>query len=642
MNIFGSLQRLGKALMLPIAVLPAAGLLLRLGAPDVFNIPVMTKAGGVIFDNLAAIFAVGIALGLAKDNAGAAGLAALVGYYIFNIGTTTINEDINMGVLAGIIVGVVAGALYNRFYQIKLPDYLQFFGGKRFVPIVTGAVCLLLAVVFGVIWPPIQQVIDAISNWIVTSGIIGAFFYGTLNRLLIPVGLHHVLNSLVWFIFGSFPKPDGTMATGDLNRYFAGDPTAGTFMAGFYPVMMFGLPAACLAMAQMARPENRRLTSGLMLSMALTSFLTGVTEPIEFTFMFLAPVLYGIHAVLTGLSMALLSLFGVKHGFTFSAGAIDYVLNYGLSTKGWLIIPFGLAYAALYYTLFRVCIQVLDLKTPGREDELTPALATAANPPAEAGSTPGMDMPAATSDSLAQRYVDALGGFGNIKTIDSCITRLRLAMVDRDRVSDEALKALGAKGVIRPGTDSLQVIIGPMAETLAEEIRTLQTAMPSEKRSERSGEISPAKFTSMPAGTTNGIPKNGISKNGTLENGTSKNNGLNLTPVVPAPSVSIASTNSPTDVASGAVPGSPIPEMIYQVRRAISALGGANNIYTVDAIAITRVRLEVADDEAIDETALQDAGIQGVMHLPNHKLHLLVGLIADQYAAEMKAQLAKA
>lgn len=255
---FSELQRLGKALMLPIAVLPAAGLPLRLGAADVF-IPVMTKAGGAVFDNLPAIFAAGIAVDFSRDAAGAAGLAGLVGYYVLTTGMKAINEDINMGVLAGIITGVTAGLLYTRFYNIKLPDYLGFFGGKRFVPIVTGGVCFLLAVVLGWIWPPIQQVIEAIGNWIVISGSIGAFVYGTLNRLLIPVGLHHILNSLVWFVFGSYPKPDGSIATGDLNRFFAGDPSAGAFMAGFYPVMMFGLPAACLAMAQMARPETEVL-----------------------------------------------------------------------------------------------------------------------------------------------------------------------------------------------------------------------------------------------------------------------------------------------------------------------------------------------------------------------------------------------
>jgi N-acetylglucosamine PTS system EIICBA or EIICB component len=480
MNFFSGLQRLGKALMLPIAVLPAAGLLLRLGAPDVLNIPVMTQAGGAVFENLPPIFAVGIALGFAKDGAGAAGLAGLVGYFVLTIGAKAINEDINMGVLAGIIAGVIAGLLYNRFYQTKLPDYLGFFGGKRFVPIVTGGVSFLLAVVFGLIWPPIQVAIEAVGGWIVSSGALGAFVYGALNRLLIPLGLHHVLNSLVWFIFGSFTGPNGAV-TGDLNRYFAGDPTAGTFMAGFYPVMMFGLPAACAAIVHMARPERRRVTAGLMLSMALTSFLTGITEPIEFTFMFLAPVLYGIHALLTGLSMALLDVLGVKHGFTFSAGAIDYVLNYGLSTQGWVILVFGLVYAAVYYGLFAFFIRLMNLKTPGREDEgdIATDLAAASTIPAtESNGTRGAVVSETQTTQLARRYASALGGFDNIKAIDACITRLRLTMVDRNQVSDESLKALGAKGVIRPGSDSLQVVLGPEAEAIAEEMKLLRDKAP--------------------------------------------------------------------------------------------------------------------------------------------------------------------
>jgi len=455
---FSDLQRLGKALMLPIAVLPAAGLLLRLGAPDVLNIPVMTKAGGALFDNLPAIFAAGIAIGFAKDAAGAASLAGLVGYFIITTGTKAINPNINMGVLAGIIAGITAGLLYNRFYKIKLPDYLGFFGGKRFVPIITGAVCFFLAVLFGYIWPPIQSLIELIGNWIVQSGSLGAVVFGFLNRLLIPFGLHHILNSLVWFVFGTFNGAKGVV-TGDLNRYFAGDPTAGTFMAGFYPIFMFGLPAACVAMAHSARPEKRQIIAGVMLGMALTSFLTGITEPVEFTFMFLAPVLYLIHAFLTGLSLALTDLLGIKHGFTFSAGAIDYVLNLGLSTKGWLIVPLGLVYGLVYYFLFRFFIKLLDLKTPGREaDDLPDSI----SPIKETETT-----------SLAKQYLEVLGGRDNIKTIDACITRLRLTMVNRDLVSDEQLKSLGAKGTIRPGSDGLQVVIGPMAESIADEMKKI-------------------------------------------------------------------------------------------------------------------------------------------------------------------------
>lgn len=278
-----------------------------------------------------------------------------------------IDPKLNMGVLSGIIAGVVAGLLYNRYKDIKLPDYLAFFGGKRFVPIITGLACVVLGIVFGYVWQPVQHAIDAVGQWLLTAGAIGTFVYGFLNRLLLVTGLHHIINSLVWFVFGTFTPAGGAAVTGDLHRFFAGDPSAGGFMAGFFPIMMFGLPAACLAMFHEAPKARRAIVGGLLFSMALTSFLTGVTEPIEFSFMFLAPVLYVIHAVLTGLSLAICQLLGVKLGFTFSAGAIDYVLNYGLSTKGWIAIPLGLAYGLAYYGLFRFFIRKFNMATPGRE-----------------------------------------------------------------------------------------------------------------------------------------------------------------------------------------------------------------------------------------------------------------------------------
>ncbi|NIF75290.1 PTS N-acetyl-D-glucosamine transporter, partial [Burkholderia sp. Ap-962] len=367
-NPFLKIQSLGRALMLPIAVLPVAGILLRLGQSDVLNIKMIADAGGAVFDNLPLLFAIGVAVGFARDNNGVAALAGAIGYLIETAIMKDIDPKLNMGVLSGIIAGIVAGMLYNRYKDIKLPDYLAFFGGKRFVPIVTGLVCVILGIVFGYIWGPIQNVIDAAGHWLTTAGAVGAFVYGFLNRLLLVTGLHHIINSLAWFVFGSFTPPGGGAAvTGDLHRFFAGDPSAGGFMAGFFPIMMFGLPAACLAMFHEAPKERRAVVGGLLFSMALTSFLTGVTEPIEFSFMFLAPVLYVIHAVLTGLSLAICQLLGVKLGFTFSAGAIDYVLNYGLSTKGWIAIPLGLAYAVAYYGLFRFFIRKFNMATPGRE-----------------------------------------------------------------------------------------------------------------------------------------------------------------------------------------------------------------------------------------------------------------------------------
>ncbi|MCX7828003.1 MAG: N-acetylglucosamine-specific PTS transporter subunit IIBC [Thermanaerothrix sp.] len=455
--MFGGLQKLGKALMLPVAVLPAAALLLRLGAPDVLNIPFIMQAGGAIFDNLPLVFAIGVAVGFAFDGGGAAALAGAVGYLTLTKAMVTINKDINMGVLAGILSGVLAGQLYNRFHNIKLPDFLGFFGGKRFVPIAAAGSSIALALVFGFIWPPIQQAIHGVGNWIVGAGLVGAFAFGALNRLLLPLGLHHVVNSLVWFVFGSFTDKAGKVVTGDLSRFFAGDPTAGTFMTGFYPIMMFALPAAALAMYTTARPENRKAVSGILLSVALTSFLTGITEPIEFAFMFLAPALYIAHALLTGAALALCEALGIHHGFGFSAGAIDYVLNYGLATKPILLIPIGLAFGAVYYFLFVAMIKAMDLPTPGRE--AAPA---------------GMTASASTDEELAKlaaAYIASLGGASNIASLDSCITRLRLSVKNGGLVVEEEIRKLGATGIIRPNSTDMQIVVGTKADLIAGAIK---------------------------------------------------------------------------------------------------------------------------------------------------------------------------
>src|SRR5438876_1391008 len=373
----GALQSIGRSLMLPIAVLPAAGLLLRFGQPDLLNLPWMAAAGNAVFANLAIIFAVGIAIGLAGGE-GAAALAGLVGILVFNGVFNTIipqvggkpDPNITMGVFSGLLVGLVAAGLYRRFYDIRLPDYLAFFGGKRFVPIVTALATLILGAIFGLIWPPVQGVINAGGQGIVSLGPVGTGIYGFLNRLLIPLGLHHVLNTYVWFQLGTYHGPKG-IVNGDLYRYFAGDPTAGNFMAGFFPIMMFGLPAACLAMIRHAKFP--KVAAGILLSAAFTSFLTGVTEPIEFAFIFVAPVLFVIHAILTGTALAVCTLLGIKIGFGFSAGFIDYVLNFSKSNTAnpLLIIVVGLVYAVLYYFIFSFFITRFDLGTPGRGEAST-------------------------------------------------------------------------------------------------------------------------------------------------------------------------------------------------------------------------------------------------------------------------------
>jgi glucose-like phosphotransferase system IIB component len=447
-SILEALQPLGRALMLPIAVLPIAGLLLRLGQPDLLDIAFISAAGDAIFSHLGLLFAIGVATGFARDGNGAACLAGVVcflvateaGKVLITVAPEvsaglTVSADLTIAawkakamarldVPIGILSGLAGGLLYNRYSTIKLPEYLAFFGGRRFVPIVSGVAGLLLAAVFGFGFTLLSQGVDHLSVAITGSGAVGVFVFGLLNRLLLVTGLHHLLNNIVWFVAGDY---HGT--SGDLRRFFAGDPSAGIFMAGFFPVMMFGLPAACLAMYH------------------------GVTEPIEFSFMFLAPVLYAVHAVLTGLSMALMDLLGVKMGFGFSAGLLDYVLNFGKATRPLVLLPVGALYFVLYYGLFRFFIRKFDLATPGREAETVAAVATP------------------TAGGRGAAFAQALGGAANLTTVSACTTRLRLIVVDQSAVDDAALKALGARGILRPSNSALQVVLGPIADVVSMEIR---------------------------------------------------------------------------------------------------------------------------------------------------------------------------
>ncbi|MCE0462059.1 MULTISPECIES: N-acetylglucosamine-specific PTS transporter subunit IIBC [Pseudomonas] len=540
------LQRLGRALMLPIAILPIAGLLLRLGDTDLLNIAIIHDAGQAIFTNLAMIFAIGIAVGFARDNNGTAGLAGAIGYLVLIATLKVLDATINMGMLAGIISGLLAGALYNRFKDIKLPEYLAFFGGRRFVPIVTGFSAVGLGVVFGLIWPPVQQGINSFGALLMESGSFGAFVFGVFNRLLIVTGLHHILNNMAWFIFGSFTDPQtGAVVTGDLTRYFAGDPNGGQFMTGMFPVMLFGLPAACLAMYRNTLPQRRKVMGGILLSMALTSFLTGVTEPVEFAFMFLAPLLFLLHALLTGLSMAITDWLNIRLGFTFSGGFIDMVLGWGKSNNGWLVVPVGLAYAVIYYTVFDFCIRRFDLKTPGREE------------------VPTGDKPVIAENQRAAAYIQALGGADNLITIGACTTRLRLDMVDRNKASDAQLKALGAMAVVRPGNGgSLQVVVGPMADSIADEIRL---AVPCAIRP-----------------VTASVPN-------------------------------VAVQTTPAALSS------------TEAQQWLDALGGQDNLLQLDCVATSRLRVRLADDKGLSEIQLQRLGCQGISPLEGGVWHLLLG-----------------
>ncbi|MFE2514414.1 PTS transporter subunit EIIC [Streptomyces mirabilis] len=391
-GLFQGLQKVGRSLQLPIAVLPAAGILLRLGQADVFGkdglgwnkvAAVFMTAGDAVFSNLPLLFCVGIAIGFAKKADGSTALAALVGFLVYkNVLTAfpitdakvTKGADVaatynDPKVLGGIIMGLIAAVTWQRFHRTKLPDWLGFFNGRRLVPILMAFIGTAVGVFFGLVWEPIGHVITDFGQWMTGLGAVGAGIFGAINRALLPVGMHQFVNTVAWQEIGSYKDSTGAVWHGDLPRFFHGDPTAGQFMTGFFPIMMFALPAAALAITHCARPERRKAVGGMMMSLALTSFVTGITEPIEFAFMFIAPVLYVIHAVLTALSMAVTWALGVHHGFSFSAGAIDYFLNWNLATKPWMIIPIGLVFAVVYYAVFRFAIIKWNLPTPGREPE---------------------------------------------------------------------------------------------------------------------------------------------------------------------------------------------------------------------------------------------------------------------------------
>lgn len=484
---FAVLQKIGKSLMLPVSVLPAAGLLLRFGQPDLLNLPYMAQAGDAIFSNLPMIFAAGVAIGFTGGE-GVAALAAVVGQFILQATikvasasgaaalatklaaeqgvtleafmktaayTNVVSQTtINMGVFGGISIGLISGALYNRFHDIKLPQVLGFFGGKRFVPIITSLVALVFGIIGVSIWAPIQNGINIFSQWASTS-ILGPAFYAAGKRLLIPVGLHHIYYPAFLYQFGEYVA-NGVTYFGDSPRYFHGDPTAGYFMASEFPILMFGLPGAALAMIAVARKENRKKVSGMMISAAFVAFLTGITEPIEFSFIFVAPMLFVFHVAAAFLSGIITSLLNIRLGYTFSASFIDYLLGFKFAGNPWLMWLVGLAFFALYFAVFYFTIRALNLKTPGREDEDEVVVAPIN----------------AKGNEKAARVLEAIGGKENIDVLDACITRLRLTLKDPSKVDTGTLKALGAAGVLAAG-NNIQVIFGTEAERIKDNIKAI-------------------------------------------------------------------------------------------------------------------------------------------------------------------------
>jgi PTS system N-acetylglucosamine-specific IIC component len=481
------LQKLGKALMLPVACLPICGILMGLGyalcpetmqGGDIIGLKAqigfyLVKAGGALIDNMAILFAIGIGVGMSDDNDGTGGLAALAAWLMITNLLATGNVTVIMPSIAesaektlafdkianpfiGILSGIIGSTCYNRFKGTKLPDWLSFFSGKRCVTIVAGVVSILASVVLLFVWPILFGALVALGKGIVSLDAVGAGLYAFFNRLLIPFGLHHALNNVFWF---------DTIGLGDLTHFWAGETSAnvtwslGMYMSGFFPCMMFGIPGAALAIVHTAK--NKKAAMGLVVSAAISAFVCGVTEPFEFGFMFLAPVLYVIYAALYGIFTTITVLLGFRAGFSFSAGATDLVFSAALpaAEKTWLILPLGLAAFLVFYVVFRFAITTVDLKTPGREDD----------------GADEVKAQLANNDytEVARIVLEGVGGKENVTSVDNCITRLRLEIKDYTQVDEKKIKSAGVAGVIRPGKNSVQVIIGTKVQFVADEFKKL-------------------------------------------------------------------------------------------------------------------------------------------------------------------------
>jgi len=571
---FSLLQKIGKSLMLPVSVLPVAGILLGVGAANFSWLPsivsqLMETSGGAIFGSLPLIFAIGVALGLTKND-GVSALAATVGYFVLlgtmgvlakGMGYPTSSimgiESIKTGVFGGIWIGIIAAWLFNRYYRINLPSYLGFFAGKRFVPIVTAFAAILSGIVLSLIWPPLGEGIKAFSHWAAQENPLTAFsVYGVVERALIPLGLHHIWNVPFFFEIGSYINPaTGKEAVGEIARYLQGDPSAGN-LAGAYLFKMWGLPAAALAIWHTAKPENKAKIGGIMISAALTSFLTGITEPIEFAFLFVAPMLYALHALLAGAAFAVTILLGIQHGTTFSHGLIDYIVLFPQSANALWLLVIGPIWAGLYYTIFRVAIQKFNLKTPGREVESAEEHLT------ELG-----------VDEMSEELVWAFGGATNIISLDACITRLRIEVANPEIVDKLKLKSLGAAGVMMVG-NGVQAIFGPLSENLKTDMELFLA--------HGGGKVRP----------------------------------------------SISAATPPQEMTKPALDAK---DYLEQAKRIKEALGGAHNLKSLQTVAKTRLRIELNDESMLNlEDLEREAGVQATVNISPGVYHLIVGHQASQ------------
>ena len=467
-KILKQLSKLGKAMLIPIAATPAAGLLARLSAPDLLNLPILETASWVVFGMMDVLFAIGAVIAYAKTKDKTTPiLGAVISLSVFKAVLTAMNETISMGGFAGIVVGSVTAIIYNYSREWKTPQMFSFFTGDKFVVTLAPIAMIPLGIAFSYIWVPCQAGLNSFGLWIAGAGALGIFVFGLTNRLLIPVGLHHVVNTYIYYELGTFVTASGEVVKGEIPRFLAGDPTAGLFLAMFFIPMMFGLPGACAAIYKTAKEKNKAKTKSLMTSGALTTFVAGITEPVEFSFMFVAPRLYAFHAVLTGAAGAILYLLDVHLGMSINFCVIDFVLNFNMGTNAWIIIPVGIVFFFIYYFGFKFMIEKGDLKTPGREDELE------FQEDEVSADEMNIKLEHTNYQYMAKKILQNVGGKENVEEVENCVTRLRLELKDGSLVNEENIKKTGAKGVIRFSDTSVQIIIGTEVNKVAKEFKAM-------------------------------------------------------------------------------------------------------------------------------------------------------------------------
>jgi len=462
-NLKNNVQKLGRSMLVPVAAMPLAGILLRLGADDLLNIPILMAAGNAVFSNLDILFAIGVTLGFAKArDKGMAALTAILAILTLREGLAIMDPEISMGIFGGLVSGGLASWTWNKFKNQELPKVLSFFAGERFPLTMVMLFTVIISFILGLIWPPIQNVLDTFAQSLIGMGAVGVGIYLFLNRLLIPLGLHHVLNSYIYFEVGEFTTEAGEVVTGEIPRFLNGDPTAGFFLAGFFVVMMFGIPGIAFAIYRASYNQNKERVKGVMGSSAFTSFLTNITEPTEFSFMFISPPLYVIHSILAGLAGVVTYLLKIRIGFSFGASFIDYVINFNIADNAWMIIPIGIAFFFIYYFTFYYFIVNRDIEMVGREKEREFT---------EESTDEDKELSLNTRnyEYLAKKLLQSLGGSDNIDDAYNCVTRLRVTVKDSSKVDEGRIQQTGVTGIVKPSETNYQIIIGPEVTSVMNE-----------------------------------------------------------------------------------------------------------------------------------------------------------------------------